>query len=75
MGNTKSVSKSSVVSLTKSPICANRDCKYRVALGKIYCTLHDENPMRPGRLKKEVTEPEKDRWSLYSCCRCVFALS
>ena len=54
MGSTSSVSSSRVVSLTKTPICANGNCKNRVAFGKIYITLHDMNPMRTGRAKKEV---------------------
>jgi|UniRef100_A0A6C0LQ50 hypothetical protein len=70
MGNTTSVSSSRVVSLTKTPICANGNCKYRVALGKIYCTLHDMNPMRTGRPKEEVkkkVEPEEDKCDICSC--------
>jgi len=64
MGNTTSVSSSRVVTLTKTPICSHADCKNRVAFGKIYCTLHDENPMRTGRPKEETkkVEPQRD------CC-------
>ena len=64
MGNT-SVSSSRVVSLTKTPICSHAYCKNRVVFGKIYCTLHDENPMHTGKPKEEEkkkAEPEKD------CC-------
>lgn len=66
MGNSTSVSSSSVVSLTKTPICANGDCKNRVAFGKIYCTLHDENPMRTGRPKEE----EKKKVESQHCYCC-----
>ena len=66
MGNSTSVSSSRVVSLTKTPICANGDCKNRVAFGKIYCTLHDENPMRTGRPKEE--EKKKVESQYCYCC-------
>lgn len=66
MGNNTSVSSSRVVSLTKTPICANGDCKNRVAFGKIYCTLHDENPMRTGRPKEE--EKKKVESQYCYCC-------
>jgi len=74
MGNT-SVSSSRVVSLTKPPICANCDCKNRVTLGKIYCTLHDENPMRAGKPKKEQKKQVKPEVKpAYACCPCIFSL-
>ena len=73
MGNSTSVSSSRVVSLTKTPICANGDCKNRVAFGKIYCTLHDENPMRTGRPKEE--EKKKVESQPCYCCSWMFALS
>ena len=68
MGNSTSVSSSRVVSLTKTPICAYVDCKNRVAFGKIYCTLHDENPMRTGKPKEEVKKTVEDKCDLCCCC-------
>jgi len=72
MGNSTSVSSSRVVTLTKTPICANGDCKNRVAFDKIYCTLHDMNPMRTEKVKKEVKKVESQ--PCY-CCSWMFALS
>lgn len=72
MGSTNSVSSSRVVTLTKTPVCENYDCKNRVAFGKIYCTLHDENPMRTEKVKKEVKKVESQ--PCY-CCSWMFALS
>ena len=73
MGNT-SVSKSSVVTLTKTPICATADCKNRVAFGKIYCTLHDMNPMLTGRPKEEEKKVESKEEKCCDPCCCFWVL-
>ena len=70
-----SVSKSSVVTLTKTPVCAAADCKNRVAFGKIYCTLHDMNPMRTGKPKEEEKkEVETKEEKCCDPCCCFWVL-
>ena len=66
MGNTKSLSKSAAV-ITKLPICANGGCKNRVTLGNIYCTLHEENPMRIGKLKEQKKQEPRNYRCMYNC--------